>query len=192
MYLNSFKYQRRFLILPGVRYLFLDRFNSYGGSSKILLPSFIISIYSLFQFYRRIVEDLSQVCAISLLILSTRVSSMPNPLLVINLNWWRICITQFLLWFHPSDLVSSFQSCSSCHISRFERLHLFLFRSSKLSALSRRKAPPKSLQGFTLCCQLLFLSIILLFTGVLHGGSTWCFAKDSFHSSIVLQDFPRS
>ena len=26
-------------------------------------------------------------------------------------------------------------------------------------------------------------------TGVLHGGSTWWFVKDSFHSSIVLQDF---
>ena len=55
-----------------------------------------------------------------------------------------------------SDLVSCFQSCSSCHISRFERLHLFLFRSSKLSALSRRDAPSKSSQGFTLCFQLLF------------------------------------
>ena len=29
-------------------------------------------------------------------------------------------------------------------------------------------------------------------TGVLHGGSTWWFVKDSFHSSIVLQDFSRS
>ena len=26
-------------------------------------------------------------------------------------------------------------------------------------------------------------------TGVLHGGSTWCFIKDPFHSSIVRQDF---
>src|SRR3954466_10497411 len=25
-------------------------------------------------------------------------------------------------------------------------------------------------------------------TGVLHGGSTWWFVKDSFHSSFVLQD----
>ena len=48
--------------------------------------------------------------------------------------------------FHPSDLVSSFQSCSSCHISRFEMLHLF-FRSSKFSWLYRRKAPSKSSQG---------------------------------------------
>ena len=52
----------------------------------------------------------------------------------------------------------------------------FLFRSSKFSALSRRVAPPKSLQGFTLCCQLLFLFIILLlpkfFMEALHDGSS--------------------
>ena len=64
----------------------------------------------------------------------------------------------------------------------------FLFRSSKFSALSRREAPSKSSQGFTLCSQLLF-RFIILFAGVLHGGSTWWFIKDSFHSSIVLQDF---
>ena len=50
------------------------------------------------------------------------------------------------------------------------------FRSSKFSALSRREAPPKSLQGFTLCCQLLFLFIILLlpefFMEALHGASS--------------------
>ena len=60
--------------------------------------------------------------------------------------------------------------------SRFEMLHLFFFRSSKFSALSRREAPSKSLQGFTLCFQLLFLSIILLlpefFMEALHGGSS--------------------
>ena len=52
----------------------------------------------------------------------------------------------------------------------------FLSRSSKFSALSRREAPPKSLQGFTLCFQLLFLSITLLlpefFMEALHGGSS--------------------
>ena len=66
--------------------------------------------------------------------------------------------------------------------SRFEKLHLS-FRSSKLSHLSCREAPSKSLQGFTLCFQVLFLFIILL---------SWWFVKDSFHSSIVLQDFSRS
>ena len=52
----------------------------------------------------------------------------------------------------------------------------FLFRSSKFSRLYHREAPPKSLQGFTLCFQLPFLSIILLlpefFTEALHGGSS--------------------
>ena len=50
------------------------------------------------------------------------------------------------------------------------------FRSSKFSALSRREAPSKLLQGFTLCFQLLFLSIILLLLEFsmesLHGGSS--------------------
>ena len=35
----------------------------------------------------------SHVCAISILTLSTRISSIPNPLLVINWNLWRIRIT---------------------------------------------------------------------------------------------------
>ena len=52
----------------------------------------------------------------------------------------------------------------------------FLFRSSKFSALSHREAPSKSLQGFTLCFQLLFLSIILLlpefFMEDQHDGSS--------------------
>ena len=51
--------------------------------------------------------------------------------------------------FHPSDLVSSFQSCSSCHISRFEMLHLFFsgvpsfphYLVAKLH-LNHRKASP--------------------------------------------------
>ena len=67
-------------------------FNSYGGSFKSSLPWLSYQFIRSFQSYRRIVEDFSQVCAISLLILSTRISSMPNPLLVINLNWWRISI----------------------------------------------------------------------------------------------------
>ena len=51
--------------------------------------------------------------------------------------------------FHPSDLVSSFQSCSSCHFSRFEMLHLFFsgvpsfphYLIAKLH-LNHRKASP--------------------------------------------------
>ena len=48
----------------------------------------------------------------------------------------------------------------------------------------------QSLQGFTLCFQFLFV-FIPLFTGVLHGGSTWCFIKElipsrSFHRDSFL------
>ena len=67
-------------------------FNSYGGSFKIPFSFVIISIIPSFQSYQWIVEDFPQVYTISLLIHSTRISSMPNPLLVINLNWWRINI----------------------------------------------------------------------------------------------------
>ena len=66
-------------------------FNSYGGFLKILfhgnhINSFVVSILSVVHW------RFSQVCAISLLILSTRISSMPNPFLVIKLGWWRISI----------------------------------------------------------------------------------------------------
>ena len=70
-------------------------------------------------------------------------------------------------------------------------LDLF-FPEFKVSSLYRPEAPSKSLQGFTLCFQLLFLFYHPFITGVLHWGSTWWFVKDSFHSSIVLQDFSRS
>ena len=69
-------------------------FNSFDGSFKISLSSLS------YQFIHSFVVSIppvvpsrpSQVCSISLLILSTRISSMPNPLLVINLIWWRISI----------------------------------------------------------------------------------------------------
>ena len=55
-------------------------------------------------------------------------------------------------------------------------MFIFSFRSSKFSWLYHREAPSKSLQGFTLCFQPLFLSIILLllefFMEALHGGSS--------------------
>ena len=75
--------------------------------------------------------------------------------------------------------------CSSYHILGL-RCFIFYFPEFKVFSLYRPEAPSKSLQGFSLCCQLIFLSIILLFTGVLHGGSTWWFVKDSFHSSIII------
>ena len=69
-------------------------FNSYGGSFKNPLPS------SSYQFIHSFVVSIppvvpsipSQACAISLLIISTRISSVPNPLLVINWIGWRISI----------------------------------------------------------------------------------------------------
>ena len=57
-------------------------------------------------------------------------------------------------------------------------LYLFHSRSSKLSQLSRRIAPSKSLQGFTWCFQLLFPSgwslfcLTEFFMKVLHDGSS--------------------
>ena len=66
------------------------------------------------------------------------------------------------------------------------------FRSSKFSALSRREAPSKSSQGFTLCFQLLFLFIILLlpefFMEALHGGSS----RIPFIIQLFIKVFSRS
>ena len=59
-------------------------FNSYGGSFKISLPSLSYQFIRCFQILPVVPSIPSQVYAISLLILSTRISSMPNPLLVIN------------------------------------------------------------------------------------------------------------
>ena len=67
LYLNSLKYLRSFSFLMVV----LPGFSSLSIYSLSILP--VVQIRP------------SQVGAISLLILSTRISSMPNPLLVINL-----------------------------------------------------------------------------------------------------------
>ena len=71
--------------------------------------------------------------------------------------------------------------------SRVKLFHLFFFRRPVFSALYHHEDPSKSLQGFTLCFQFLFL-FILLFTGVLHGDSTWWFIKDLISSWSVHQD----
>ena len=62
-------------------------FNSYGGSFKSSLPWLSYQFIRCFQIPPVVPSIPSQVYAISLLILSMRISSMPNPLLVINLNW---------------------------------------------------------------------------------------------------------
>ena len=61
---NSLKYLHSFSNSSRCFFIFSSFiFNSYGGSFKISLPSLS------YQFIRGIVEDLSQVCAMSLLIL---------------------------------------------------------------------------------------------------------------------------
>ena len=73
---------------PVIRSLFFVHFQFLQWFvQRVLLLGYHINSFVLSKSYRRIVEDFSQVYAISLLILSTRISSMPNPLLVINLNW---------------------------------------------------------------------------------------------------------
>ena len=80
-------------ILPGVSLYFVRSFSilmvvrSRFHFLRYHINSFVVSIPS-------VVPSIpSQACAISILILFTRISSMPNPLVVINLNWWRIRIT---------------------------------------------------------------------------------------------------
>ena len=71
----------------------------------------------------------------------------------------------------------------------------FRLRSSKFSRLYRREAPSKSLQGFTLCFQLLFLSIILslpeFFMEALHGGSSRILFILQFFFKISLEVMTR-
>ena len=87
---------------------------------------------------------------------------MPNPLLVINSNWWRKHITLFLFLFHPSDLIFSSGVCSWWVNSRFQVIHLS-FRSCNASWLYCHGAPSESLQGFYRSYfQLSFCLIILL------------------------------
>ena len=91
------------------------KFPSSIFAHSLILTVFCPLFFNCFQFSRWFVQDFlflryhinlfvvsilpvvrwrpSQVCTISLLILSTRISSMPNPLLDINLSWWRIHIT---------------------------------------------------------------------------------------------------
>ena len=132
----------------------------------------------------------SQVCAISILTLATRISTMPNPLLVVNLNWWRISITQFLFVFSPKWLIPYPGGPSN---SRFHLFHLFFSGVPSSRKLCHHGDTSKSLWGFTFCFQLLYLFVILLFTRVIHGGSTCWFIKDVFPFwSVHQHSFQRS
>ena len=66
---------------------------------------------------------------------------------------------------------------------------IFLFWSSMLFQLYHHGDSFKSSQGFACVFNFSFRFDHPFITGVLHEGSTWWFVKDSFHSSIVLQDF---
>ena len=87
MYLNPFKYLHSFsnsshkLCLCYFHFQFLRWFVQDFSSFVI------VSIHSLFPNTTRDPLRPSQVCTISILIRSTRISSRPNPLLFINLNW---------------------------------------------------------------------------------------------------------
>ena len=85
-------------------------FNSYGGSFKISLPSLSYQFIHCFQIPPVVHGRPSQVALFISSIFSRRISGMPNPLLVINLNWWRIRITYFLFLIHPSEFNSFFRS----------------------------------------------------------------------------------
>ena len=69
---------------------------------------------------------------------------------------------------------SKFNSCFPewfiISYSQFEMLYLFFSRSSKFSQLFHREDPSKSLQGFTLCFQLLFPFVWSFFY---HRSSSW-------------------
>ena len=91
--LNSLKYLHSFSNSSRCFFIFSSFiFNSYGGLFKISLPPLSYQIFVVSKFQRWFHQDLLKVCAISLLILSMRISSMSYPLLGNNLIWWRISI----------------------------------------------------------------------------------------------------
>ena len=96
-----------------------------------------------------------------------------NVILIIVSSKWSS-------FFFPELFIMSF--------SWFEMLHLFFSGVPSFSRLYHHDAPSKSLHGF-----ILFLSTFNCFPlSFSIRSSSWCFVKDSFHSSIVLQDFSRS
>ena len=146
--------------------------NSYGGSFKISLPPLPYQFIRCFQILPVFHWRPYQVIDIS-----------PNPF---NENKWYaklvVChLSKLVKDKHNVILILVSSSKFNSLFRRFINIldficSSFLFRSSKFSALSRHKAPSKSLQGFTLCFQLLFHFIILLlpefFMEAIHGGSS--------------------
>ena len=79
--------------------------------------------------------------------------------------------------------------CSWWSNSRFQVIHL---SCPEFKVYSLRSSIKKIIARLHLAFSTSLSFYHPFITGVLHGGSTWWFIKDSFHSSIVLQDFSRS
>ena len=115
-------------------------------------------------------------CAISIFILATRISGMPNSFACHQFKVVKDEHNIILILDSPKWLILYSGGSSN---SRFEMLYLFFSRSSKFSAIYRREDPSKSSQGFTLCFQLLFPFVRSSFYyRSSHEGSTWWFIKD--------------
>ena len=83
---NSLKYPDSFSNSSRCLFIFSSFFfNSYGGLLKILFHGYHINSFVVFQILPMVRRRPSQVYVISLLIFSTRISNMSNPLIVINL-----------------------------------------------------------------------------------------------------------
>ena len=96
-------------------------------------------------------------------------------LILISSRWFN----SFLLEIVHDEVILG----SSDHLF-FPEFQVFRFIIVTKLHLNHRKASP---------CVLKFSFFYHPFIiGVLHGGSTWWFIKDSFHSSFVLQDFSQS
>ena len=138
MYLNSLIYLRSFA--NSYRWFTHTSliFNSYGGSFKILfhgyhINSFVVPILPVVRWRP------SQVDAISILILSTRISGVPNPLFCHQFNWWRIkhnviliLVSSSLLNF-SSGVVHRITFSVEMLIFSFPEFHVFRIISSRRS-----------------------------------------------------------
>ena len=142
----------------------------------------IISIYSLFSTLPVDRRRPFQGCAISILILSTRISSMPNPLLVINFKMVKDKHNVILILISPKILIPYSWGSSN---SRFHLFHLLFF--PEFQALIITEIHLNHCKDSPCVFNFSFFSF-LLFTGVLHGGSTWRFIKDLIPSQSVHQD----
>ena len=93
LHLDSLKYIRASLILPGDSVSFISHFRIL----TVVLSRFFFFDLSYwfirsFQSYRWFMKTFSSLRYVTSQSFSRRISNMQNPLLVINLIWWRISI----------------------------------------------------------------------------------------------------